>query len=186
MIAKVFFVGLVPLLAAEKSVVGDKVWAVRDEQALNDELSACYGLPIDCAAKRRGLAGVATALNRGDVALAAVGALLLQFPDPPPLGKGIRSREDEVRLAADLFWSDLLKGEWDPSKHPRTKEPPNPGWFASIPREETPPESRRGWPPPIVNKAFRNLVTRIAERGPLIGVGALGPIAEAAILSTNR
>ena len=61
------FVGLVPLLAGEKSVAGAKVWAVRDQQALNEELSACYGLPIDCAAKRSGLASVATALNRGDV-----------------------------------------------------------------------------------------------------------------------
>lgn len=177
-----FFIGLVPLLAVEKGLAGVKVWVVRDEQALNDELSACYGLPIDSAAKRSGLAGVAAALNRGDVVLAAIAALLLQFPDPQPLGKGVRSLEDEVRLAADLFWSSLLKGEWDPSKHPRTEEPPNPGWFAPVPKEETTPESRRGWPPPIVNKAFRNLVARIAERGPLIGVAALGPIAEATIL----
>src|SRR5258708_25471883 len=43
------FVGLVPLLVIEKNVVGGNAWAVRDEQALNDELSACYGLPIHCA-----------------------------------------------------------------------------------------------------------------------------------------
>lgn len=78
--------------------------------------------------KREGFAAIAKALECGDVALAQIAAVLLQFPDPPMLAKA--EGLDPAALAAELFRSGLLKGDWDPDKHPRTGTPPNPGWFA--------------------------------------------------------
>lgn len=177
-----FFVGPTALLSAGRNSAGATTWRVRPEEELNQDLSALYGSPIDCAAKRRGLVGVAAALDRGDIALAGIAALLLRFPDPPPLEKGHQSPDDVWALAATLFQSGLLKADWDSSKHPRTGAPPNPGQFAAVPEEPKTPEARRGWPPPIVNTALRNLVSAIEERPPLIGVAALGPIADATIM----
>jgi hypothetical protein len=167
------FVGSASLLAAEKSVDGAKVWAVRDEQELNDDLSACYGLPIDCAAKRSGLACVATALSRGDVALAAIATLLLQFPDPPIIEKDIGSPEDELALAVDLFRSGLLKsGYWDPSKHPRTEEPPNRGWFAPADSEGSAVPEKR--PPRRAVKTIKDFGRGAAKKGSLARLRARG------------
>jgi hypothetical protein len=173
------YVGPVALLTATKDATGAASWAPRSESDLNDELSACYGLPIDCAAKRGGLAGVATALDRGDVALAGIAALLLRFPDPPSLEKDASEPDGILTLAAELFWSGLLKGDWDPSKHPRTGEPPNRGWFASVPNEaKEGGTARRGWPPPRVNRALRDLFERLSKRAGLLD---LGPAGEAAL-----
>jgi len=102
-------------------------------EALDRELSASYGWPVDVAGKCCGLAVVATALERGDLALAKIAALLLRFPDPPSLTKG-GSASGSPELAERLLASGLLK-DWDPSKHPRTGEPPNRGWFARKPDE---------------------------------------------------
>jgi hypothetical protein len=41
------FVGPVALLTARKDATGAATWTVRRERELNDELSACYGLPIE-------------------------------------------------------------------------------------------------------------------------------------------
>ncbi len=173
------FVGPIALLTARRDATRTATWTVRPEAELNDELSACYGLPIDSAVKRGGLAGVAAALNRGDVALAGIAALLLRFPDPPSLEKGEPSPDDVLALAAELFWSGLLKGDWDPGKHPRTGEPPNRGWFASVPKEmKEVGEARRGWPPPRVNKALRALVERLSQEAWLF---ELGPAGDAAV-----
>lgn len=111
---------------------GAEAWSVRPTEELNDELSLCYGLPIDVVAKREGLDVVARALGRGDLALAQIAALLLRFPDPPSLAKDAPAR-GSLELAARLFESGLLKGDWDASKHPRRGEAPNRGWFAAKP-----------------------------------------------------
>jgi hypothetical protein len=123
------FVGDVALLRRSKHAPSATTWTVRPEDELNSELSACYGFPIDVAAKRGGLASVAKALNESDMVRATIGALLLRLPDPPNVEKSTRPRV-EWSLAVELHLSDLLKGDWDPEKHPRTEEPPNPGWFA--------------------------------------------------------
>lgn len=123
------FVGSVPMLLRSPRAGSSETWAVRPTDELDRDLGACYGLPIDVASKRDGLAGVARALERGDMAFAKIAAVLLGFPDPPALAKDAPT-SGSLELAAHLFWSDLLKGGWDPAKHPRTGEPPNPGQFA--------------------------------------------------------
>jgi SCP1.201-like deaminase len=122
------FVGDVAPLVRKQSPYTAGTWSVRPLNEINHELTALYRLPIDTARKANALALIATALNRGDLALAAIATVQMQFPDPPPLAKGIEAREDIVRRAAELHWSGLLKF-WDPAKHPRTGVPPNPGWF---------------------------------------------------------
>ena len=64
--------------------------------------------------------------------MAAIAAVQMQFPDPPPLAKGAESSAELRRRAAELHRSGLLKEDWDPAKHPRTGTPPNPGWFAPV------------------------------------------------------
>ena len=104
---------------------------MRPSDELERDLGACYGLPIDVAAKREGLAGVARALERGEMPLAKIAALLLRFPDPPSLAKDAPER-GSLELAARLFESGLLK-EWDELKHTRTGTAPNRAWFAVKP-----------------------------------------------------
>jgi hypothetical protein len=170
-------VGSVPLLR----VAPNGRWSVRPIDEINRDLSACYGLPVDASDKTPALASVARALDAGDLAFAGIAALLLRFPDPPSLEKGALSDAHHLALAEALWRSGLLK-DWDPAKHPRTGTPPNRGQFATVSEQQKTPEARRGWPPPIVNAALRNLVSVIKERSPRVGVAALGSIADAAIL----
>jgi hypothetical protein len=150
------FVGDVPLLNRTPVGVGDVVWSVRPIAELNDELAACYRLPIDIAAKVGALALIASALNRSDLALAAIAAVQMQFPDPPPLAKGDEASDEMMRRALELYRSGLLKADWDPSKHPRRGSPPNPGWFGPVDDDSSASESDvtpkrpnispKGWP----------------------------------------
>jgi hypothetical protein len=125
------FVGAIPMLVRSPLPGGGYSWTVRPTDELDDELSDVFGLPIEAAAKRRGLAGVARALERGDHALAKITALLLRLPDPPSVANEGASL-GSLELAEQLFSSGLLK-DWDPAKHPRTQAPPNRGWFATKP-----------------------------------------------------
>jgi hypothetical protein len=150
------FVGDVPLLNRTPVGVGDVVWSVRPLAELNDELAACYRLPIDIAAKVGALALIASALNRSDLALAAIAAVQMQFPDPPPLAKGVESTAEMMRRALELYRSGLLKAGSDPTKHPRRGSPPNPGWFGPVDGDSSASESDvtpkrpdispKGWP----------------------------------------
>ena len=174
------FVGSVPLLHRERDSYGREHWSVRPQSELEGELSARYGLPIDATAKVGGLASVARALDRGDLALAGIAAVLLQFPDPPPLEKGAPAADDWARLAWELAGSGLLKGDWDSAKHPRTGQKPNPGWFAEVVREARAVTARmRAWPSQRFNKALRELVKDVAEKG---GLSELGPYGDAAAI----
>jgi hypothetical protein len=174
------FVGSVPLLRRRRDSYGREGWSIRSEDELNNELTARYGLPIEVAAKAGGLASVARALDRGDLALAGIAAVLLQFPDPPPLEKGAPAADDWAKLAAELAGSGLLKGDWDPAKHPRTGQKPNPGWFAQVAREVRAATARmRAWPSPRFNKALRKVVADVAEKGWL---SRFGPYADAAAI----
>jgi hypothetical protein len=106
---------------------------VRSIGELNAELTACYRLPVDVGSKARAMALIATALNHSDCAMAAIAAVQMQFPDPPPLKKAIETENEIVRRAVELCQSGLLKfAAWDPTKHPRIGTPPNPGWFAPV------------------------------------------------------
>ena len=90
--------------------------------------------------KQGGLEAVARALDRGNLALASIGAVLLRFPDPPALTKDAPPR-GSAELAAQLAAEGLLKADWDSSKHPRVGAPPNPGWFAAT-DAPSPPATR--------------------------------------------
>jgi hypothetical protein len=152
---------------------------VRPSEELERDLGAGYGLPIDIAAKHGGLAGVARALERGDLALAKIAAVLLQFPDPPSLAKDAPPC-GSVELAAQLFESGLLKGDWDPAKHPRTGTAPNPGQFAvepdkgelAAPRRATsePSASAAAWQDAL--QAARELLQDAAKN--IVKVGRTG------------
>jgi hypothetical protein len=107
-------------------------WVKRDETVLSRELAKLYGFPIDLATKRGGTEALAAALNNGEHARAQIITLLL-LPDPSTsAGAPADELEKRRRLAGELAASGLLKADadWD-DKHPRTGEPPNPGWFAS-------------------------------------------------------
>jgi hypothetical protein len=135
------FVGGVPLLQPPDA--GNPCWRVRPISELSKELTARYRLPIDLASKAGGLALMATALNRGDLAMAAIAAVQMQIPDPPPWTSTTESDERIARRVAELWRSGLLKADsdWD-AKHPRTGTPPNPGWFAPVPKEPQVPTER--------------------------------------------
>lgn len=139
------FVGGVALL---RRLAAGANWTVRPFGELDDELSALYGWPVDAAVKQGGLAVVAGALQRGEMALAKIAALLLRFPDPPELAKG----RGALDLAERLFESGLLK--WDEAQHPRVGEGPNPGWFAEKPKDPKPPAP--GWPSRVINIVIRS------------------------------
>jgi hypothetical protein len=138
-------------------------------------------IAVALGSKANGLATVAGALNKGEVALAQIAALLLQFPDPhSTLESG--GNEARTRLAKELFWSGLLKAdpEWD-VKHPRTGTPLNPGWFAEMPKDAREPKASRmsgaGWPSKDVNFAVRamalELALELAELEPHVREGVL-------------
>jgi hypothetical protein len=146
------FIGSTPLLVRSWWPSGGESWAVRPNDELERDLGGCYGLPIDIAAKHSGLTGVARALERGDMALAKIAALLLRFPDPPSLAKGASDR-GSLELAAQLFESGLFKGDWDPAKHPRTGTAPNPGQFAVKPDKGELTAPRQGTSEPSASTA---------------------------------
>lgn len=124
------FIGHIPLL---KQIDGS--WTPRPTAELNDELTACYRLPVDVAAKANAMALIARALSRGDVAMAAIAAVQMQFPDPPSLAKGWENPDQIARRARELARSWLLK-DWNPAQHPRTGTPPNRAWFAPVAHPE--------------------------------------------------
>jgi hypothetical protein len=110
------FVGAIPILDRLRKNGRDE-WRPRNCEELSDEIGEHYGLPIDMSSKTGGLTAIANALNEGDVARAQIATVLLGIPDPPQLSKGVRSREQMIKLIRDLHWSGLLK--WDPDQHPR-------------------------------------------------------------------
>lgn len=168
-------VGGVPLLRRISGPGGATRWLPRDTAELDAELSERYALPVDFAAKADGLATIAQALNDGNVALAQIATLHLRLPDPP-MAKSFTSLEAAIALATELYRAGILKGDWDPSKHPRTGAPPNPGWFAEVPKEPKVPAP--GWPSRGVNMLIRDQARRLAaaitERGSLVLTGPVG------------
>lgn len=129
------FIGDVAVLQKQVLVGAHAHWTVRSIAELNDELTTCYRLPADIASKTSALGLIAHAFNRGDLAMAAIAAVQMQFPNPPRLAKVPETPSDIARRAAELFRGGLLKF-WDPAKHPRIGTPPNPGWFAPVAHSE--------------------------------------------------
>jgi len=111
------FVGEVPLLQRSHSY-GKTTWSLRPAAEINVELTALYRLPIDVTPKLAGMSLVAAAFDRGDVAMAAIAAVQMQFPDPPSLAKRAENPDEIARRARELSCRGLLKF-WDPALHPR-------------------------------------------------------------------
>ncbi|HLW92225.1 MAG TPA: hypothetical protein VKS78_13130 [Roseiarcus sp.] len=98
----------------------DARWRIRSVDDLNRELSACYGLPIDIANKASALAGVARALDRGDLALAQIASVLMRFPDPPspkklvgpePVERIKKFGRDAIEDPSNIVWIPRLTHE---------------------------------------------------------------------------
>lgn len=119
------FVGNVPLLKRD-GMAG--AWSACPIAELNHELTDHYRLPVDIAVKANSLALIAHALNRGDLAMAAIATVQMQLPDPP-IANTAETYGEVTTRAAELDRCGLLKF-WDPLKHPRLGGPPNSGWFA--------------------------------------------------------
>ena len=113
------FVGETALLERADASDDRADWRPRPLADLNRDLARAYGLPVEFGAKIGGLAIVARALGRGDLAYAQIATLLLQIPDPPSLTKSDPTSPESLDLARNLQASGLLNRDWDPAKHPR-------------------------------------------------------------------
>jgi len=111
-------VGATPLLEGTEAA-GATTWRPRPLAKLDCELGDSYGVAVALAAKPPRLTAIAGALNRGDLALAQIGALPLELPDPPAVAKSERPSSDVDELTRTLEASGLLAEAWDPAKHPR-------------------------------------------------------------------
>lgn len=108
----------IPLLKRVREE-GFERWAPRAAGDISEELGEHYGLPIDVASKAAGLVALARALNENRVAHAQFLAPHLEFPSAPLLMKRGVAREDVIRFIRELYWSGLIKADWDPDEHPR-------------------------------------------------------------------
>lgn len=155
------FAGGVPLL--QPPSVGSPYWTPRPSAELNNELTARYRLPIDIASKAGALGLIAAALNRGDLAMAAIATVQMQIPDPPPLAKIFEAPNEIARRASELGRSSLLR-VWEADEHPRAGVPPNPGWFTLVSDK---PEILE----PIPDVGMGNPEDKPGEKGPSGGEG---------------
>lgn len=112
------FLGRTPLIERRGGA-----YIVRPQTDLERLFGRAYCGKAAAAPVMPGLATVAAALGRNNLALAQIAAVQLQLPD----------LTDTVARAG-LEAEDLLikRGSvaWDEARHPRTGTPPNPGWFA--------------------------------------------------------
>jgi hypothetical protein len=120
-------VGGAQLLESVGAFSAVRNWRPLAQPEIDRVLSRVYVAGICARDKRRGLAVVAEALNKGELARAQVAALLLRLPDPVLSKLDPDARDEEL---ACLRESGLLAKDWDEANHPRTGTPPNPGWFA--------------------------------------------------------
>jgi hypothetical protein len=114
------------------------------------------------AAKIGGMETIARALNNGKLALAKIATVQLRFPDPPHRkGESVKER---VSLAAELYWSALLKADddWN-DKHPRTGTKPNPGWFAEKPKDSNLP-AKPGWATSVANEKVKKWIAEVGGK----------------------
>jgi hypothetical protein len=72
---------------------------------------------------------VASALNANDRCLARIAAVHLKIPDlaSPAVRDALAAEDSLIKYARDEGPGDAT---WNPTLHPRTGTPPNPGWFA--------------------------------------------------------
>lgn len=109
------FSGAIPLLQRN----GEGRWEPRDCAQLSKQIGADFGLPIDMSAKMGGLRAICNALNEGDVTRAQVATVLLAIPERPAQATRGEARGQMLKFIGDLDWSGLIKGNWNPTEHPR-------------------------------------------------------------------
>ena len=111
------FIDSIPLLE-QTPASGAVAWQSRDPEALSDELSMHFGLPIDMSSKASALNAIAEALSNCSIARAQLVTLHMQFPDPPSAGKGrdIAGRCRLLRPATRV--ERLSKGQPQPQSAP--------------------------------------------------------------------
>jgi len=125
-------VGGAQLLESVGAPSGARNWRPLAQPEIDRVLTRAYDAGISANGKRQGLAVVAEALNKGELARAQIAALLLRLPDPAVSALDPEPRDEQL---ARLRESGLLAKDWDEAEHPRTGTPPNPGWFA--PRDDS-------------------------------------------------
>ena len=121
-------VGGVALLARDAK----GAWTRRDEGELSRELSKLYGLPLDCERKGRGAGRGRRRIDQRRTRPRPDRRFAVAASRPSRLrGRPTRRTWKSGASPSSSSPCGLLKADadWD-EKHPRTGEPPNPGWFA--------------------------------------------------------
>jgi hypothetical protein len=109
-------------------------YVVRPQADLERLFGRAYGGKEAAARVMPGLATVAAALGRNNLALAKIAAVHLRLPDlPDTLTRAVLEAEDLLIKGASAAS--------DEARHPRTGTRPNPGWFAPNPGIEARPRS---------------------------------------------
>jgi len=106
----------------------DGRFVVRERNEIEQLFKRAYGGQPSVDRLVSGLATVASALNANDPCLARIAAVHLKIPDLP-------NRAARDALAAEDWLIKYVRVggggvDWNPTLHPRTGAPPNPGWFA--------------------------------------------------------
>ena len=166
---------------AARDSYGRELWSVRPATELDDELTARYGLPIEVAAKAGGLASVARALDRGDLALAGIAAVLLQFPDPPPLEKGAPAAERLGEVGGRTRGKRPPQGRLGSGQASAHRRKAESGMVRrSCARGPGGDRADAAWPSPRVQQGAAGVGGRdVAEKG---GLSEFGPYGDAAAL----
>jgi hypothetical protein len=106
----------------------DGRFVVRARTEIEQLLKRAYDTEAAVDRLMPGLSTVASAMNANDPCLARIAAVHLKIPDLPH-----QTARDEMEAADILIKYARDEGgdtDWNPSLHPRTGTPPNPGWFA--------------------------------------------------------
>ncbi|MGA2487614.1 MAG: hypothetical protein ABSF49_16730, partial [Roseiarcus sp.] len=102
------YVGATPLLERKASPGGRSGWRPRPLADLDRELGEAYRERVAFAGKLPGLATIASALDRGEIARAQIAAVLLGLPDPIE-ASALKSISDQARnLTSELKRAGIL------------------------------------------------------------------------------
>lgn len=118
------FIGRTPLIETR-----DGHFVARQQHDIEWLLTCAYRTEVRADRLMSGLATVARALNTNDQCLARIAAVHLRIPDIPDRAarNAMEAMDVLIKYARDEGGG---ASNWDPTLHPRTGTPPNPGWFA--------------------------------------------------------
>jgi hypothetical protein len=119
------FLGRTPLLERR-----DGRFSARTQSELERLLSRGFGIDATLDRVMPGLGAVASALNENELCRARIAAVHLRIPEVPDALARLDMEVEDALIKTEQHAGALLRGEWDPDKHPRTGTAPNPGWFA--------------------------------------------------------